>query len=338
MAIPAKQKHIFITGASGYIGSRVTEFAIAEGYTVTGLSRTPSSDTKIIALGATPVRGDLSTHDILTRESAKADIVFHLADAMTSDWSMEYAEVVRIDNAAVDAIAEGLEGSGKPLIVSSGSGVVASAPDGGETNETSPLWEKPLNDRIKWEVHALAQAKYGIRVSALRLAPYVYGRGASGVRVRMMMAATSGAAMYIGDGEQRISAAHVDDTARLYLLAAKNARTGEAYNATVETSVTNRQLAEAIGEILDVPTQSMPYEEVQAKYPKPGFLAGFLSLENRASNAKAIGELAWKPKERGILEEIRLGSYAELAKTMRRSANEVLKKPLAQPSGLQDFI
>ncbi|TVY33302.1 Uncharacterized protein LSUB1_G006744 [Lachnellula subtilissima] len=313
----AKPQRIFMTGANGYIGSLITEFAISEGYTVIGLSRSEKSDTKLRNLGAIPVRGDLHTYDVLTRESAQADVVIHLADALAGNWGMEYSEVVRIHNAAVDAIAEGLKGSGKPFIETSGSLVTAPDPNGGETIESSPLVETPLNNRIDSEKYSLAQCDKGIKVSALRLAPYVYGRGGSGVGVFMGTGAKNGEVTYVGDGSTCTTTVHVDDPARLYLLAIKNAKAGETYNATYETDVTSRALSEAMGEALGVPLRSLSFEDMASKMGQ--FFAKFLSAENRASNAKAVQELGWRPREKKILDDIKSGSYVELAKSLRKS-------------------
>ena len=135
----AQKGRIFVTGANGYVGSVVTEFAIAQGYQVHGLSRSEEGDALLKELGAIPVRGDLQTYDVLRRESAQAEIVLHLADAFTSDFGVDYAEVVRIHNATVDAMAEGLKDSDRPLVVASGSLVVGPDPSGAETTESGPL-------------------------------------------------------------------------------------------------------------------------------------------------------------------------------------------------------
>jgi nucleoside-diphosphate-sugar epimerase len=337
MTTPATQQRIFMTGANGYIGSVITEFAIAEGYHVTGLSRSEKGDSKLLSLGATPVRGDLSNHDVLTRESTKADIVIHLADALAQNIDKDYSVVVEIDNRAVDAIAEGLKGSGKVFIDTSGSLVSAADPNGGETNEGSPMWEKPLNRRRDCEKHALKQCEKGIKAMAIRLAPYVYGRGGSGVRLFMARAVPAGEVTYVDEGATRVTTVHVDDAARLYLLAIKHGKAGEAYNATYETHITNRELAEAMGQALDLPVRSESFEntvkkmggafarmmgiEDESTISRIGtFFAEFRSKENRASNAKAVKELGWQPKEKGIMEEIGSGSYVEVAVALRKPA------------------
>ncbi|OMP82632.1 hypothetical protein BK809_0006942 [Diplodia seriata] len=309
----AKQR-IFMTGGSGYVGSAVAQLALSRGHQVHALSRSDSSDAKLRALGAVPVRGDLRALDVLREQSAQADVVLHLADSLMNDFSQDYANVVATDAAAVDAIAAGLAGSNKPLVVTSGSLVVAAT--GAETNEDSPLWEKPLNDRIACERHALAQRAKGIAVSAVRLAPFVYGRGGSGVRLFMNMFANAGSAMYVDAGDVVTSAVHVDDAAELYLLAAEKAQPGEAFNG-VSGHVTMRELAEAAGEVLRLPVRSVPFANAEAQWGK--FFAHFLSIENWSSGAKAERELGWAPKGLSIIDEVKTGQYVAVAEELKKS-------------------
>ncbi|KAI9929529.1 hypothetical protein ASPWEDRAFT_111168 [Aspergillus wentii DTO 134E9] len=306
---------IFMTGASGFIGSTIAELAITRGYQIYGLSRTEATDAKLTQLGVVPVRGDLHSLDVLRDQSAQADIVMHLADALAGNFGMDYEEVLRIDFAAVDAIGEGLQGSNKPLVVTSGSLVVAPDPTGAETDETSPLNENPLNGRIRAERHALELAGKGVKVSVIRLAPFVYGRGGSGIRLFMGMFKNAGQAFYVDDGAVKTSAVHVDDAAQLYLLAAEQAKAGDVFNGVSSTTVTIRELSEAMGEILDLPVVSLPYDKTVGQMGE--FLARFLSSENRGSGGKAERELGWKPAGMGILEDIKSGSYVAVAEGLK---------------------
>lgn len=145
MAAP-KQQRIFVTGANGYIGSRITEFAIREGYVVHGLSRSASGIAKLRSLGAVPVSGNLSSLDVLRAEAAQADIVVHLADSWADDFSQPYENVIRIDGAAVDAMIEGLaesKSARKLFIGTSGTGIVEPDVNDGETDETAPEHSAP---------------------------------------------------------------------------------------------------------------------------------------------------------------------------------------------------
>jgi nucleoside-diphosphate-sugar epimerase len=312
------QQRLFLTGASGYIGSTVAEYAIAQGYTVRGLSRTESSDQKIRKFGATPVRGDLSTHDVLTREASEADIVINIADAMAGNFAMKPEERVRINNAALDALARGLKGSGKGLVCTSGTLFVAADPEGKETDESSPAAvDTPWG--TGQESHSVSLKDQGIRVTVARLAPYVYGRGGSGVMLYMRMFAKSGECFYVGGGKARTTAVHVEDAAKLYLLMAQKGKAGEIYNVTAENDITQRQLVEAIAETVDIPVRSQSFEETKDK--TGNFLAHFMCAENIASNAKAWKDFSWKPEaEKGILDEIRSGSYVKIADDLRKSA------------------
>lgn len=305
---------IFVTGATGYIGRVVIERALASGHEVRGLSRSEKGDAVLQALGAVPVRGELTSLDVLEREGASADAVLHLA--YIHDWAMDYEEVLRTDAAAVDALCARSYGSGKALVITSGTAVVAPDPQGGETSEDAPLSENfVLKDRIRSEQHALGLAKEGIRVSALRLPPYVYGRGGSYFApILMQTAAKLGESLYEGEGNTRTSTVHVDDAADLYLLAAQKAKAGEAYNGTGSTSITLRALAETIGETLRLPVRSASRAELEEKWGK--FLADFVLYENRASNRKAVEQLGWQPKGVDLLTDLRSGSYLGLAKEL----------------------
>jgi len=308
---------IFITGATGYIGRVVTERALADGHAVCGLSRSEEGDSRLRTLGATPVRGELASLEVLRQQSAQADAVLHLA--YIHDFTMDHEEVLSIDAAAVDALGEPLRGTGKSFVITSGTAVVDPDPTGAETTEESPLSETfVLKDRIRSERHALRQSEDGVRVSAIRLPPYVYGRGSSYfVPMLMQMAAKAGESVYVDDGRLRTSGVHVDDAASLYLLAVGKAKAGDVFNGTGSTTVTLRQLAEAIGAALEVPVRSVSREEAEAIWGK--FLTAFVQFENRASNRKAVQQLEWRPKGIDMLTDIRSGSYRELAEKFRQT-------------------
>ena len=317
MATQKQQERLFITGASGYIGSVITELANADGYNIHGLSRTETSDAKLRSLGAVPVRGDLTSLEVLGRESAEADIVIHLATAYTIS-GPPYDTVWPVDKAALDAIAGSLAGTGKPLVFTSGTLIVASDPTGAETTEASPQEPKPINTRGKAERYALELARQGIRITAVRLAPYVYGRGGSGVKLFMDMAANAGGVTCVDGGKNRTTVVHVDDAAQLYLLAAQKGKAGEVFNASGATDVTARQLFEAMAAALGVPLWDITFADAEARMGET--FAYFLTVENRASGAKAAKELGWRPKGTGILEEISKGSYQAVAEALRNGA------------------
>jgi nucleoside-diphosphate-sugar epimerase len=315
----ADPKSLFVTGATGYIGRVVVEKAIAEGYTVRGLSRNEAGDETLKALGATPVRGDLTTLDVLRHESSKAGAVLQLA--YIHDFSVDYEQVLATDAAAVDALAAGVKGTGKALVLTSGSGLAEPDPSGGETDETAPVTTTfVMKDRIRSEEHALRLAKDGVRVIVIRLPPYVYGRGASFfVPLLMQMAAKKGESIYVNDGHILTTDVHVDDAATLYLRAAQKGKPGEVFNGTGSTTVTIKQMAEAIGEVLQVPARSATYAEAQALWGD--FVTGFVQYQNRASNRKAVTELGWAPTGIDMLTDIRSGSYVEVAAKLKSPAS-----------------
>jgi nucleoside-diphosphate-sugar epimerase len=221
-------KTIFITGGSGYIGRTLIALALSQGYTVTALSRSPSSDTLLTSLGAAPIRGDLTTLSILTSSAAASDIVISIADALASDHSLPQTERFRINDAANNALAAGLTGTGKPLITTGGSLHAAALPDHSLTDETSPGWPEG-----HWAAFDLGGVQrrwldMGVRVCQVRLAPYVYGRGGSGVGLFMKMWAQAGQGMVIDGGAMWTTTVHVDDAVRLYLLVAEKGRAGES--------------------------------------------------------------------------------------------------------------
>ncbi|KAG7047144.1 alcohol dehydrogenase [Colletotrichum scovillei] len=309
------QQRIFLTGASGYVGSVITELALKNGYQIHGLSRNKSSDSKLRSLGAVPIRGDLTSLDVIRHESKAADVVIHLATAYV--FGGEPYETFRpIDTAAVDAIADALAGTDKPLVVTSGTLCVAADPTGAETTETSPADPEPINTRILTELHSLDLAKRGVRVMSIRLAPYVYGRGGSGVAQFMGIAAQTGGVTIVNGGKKRTTNVHVDDAARLFLLAAEKGRAGEIYNASSATDVTSFELSEAISAAVQVPLRDISMEIAKEQLGQT--ISFFLSTENRASGAKARKELGWDPRGLGILEDISKGSYVEVAKALKK--------------------
>lgn len=304
-----------MTGASGYVGSRITEFAIAQGYEVYGLTRSDASAEKLKKLGGVPVPGDLSSLDVLRRESAAADIVIHLADPFNLDLSHGYDHVIKAQAAVADAFADSLKGTDKPLITTSGTLMAQADPNGGETDETAPYHERGLVSRHIVEAYDQSLAKKGVKVSTIRLAQWVYGRGGSGVRVVLQISAQRGEVLCVNEGANFVSTVHVDDAARLYLLAAQKAPAGSIYNATDATNITFREVAQAIADVLHVPIKSLTLEKAIEQLGE--FFGKFLAANNRASSAKARKELGWEIQEKqGILADIRSGSYVAVAKEL----------------------
>ncbi|PSS22762.1 hypothetical protein M430DRAFT_135010 [Amorphotheca resinae ATCC 22711] len=314
---------LFITGATGYIGRVITEQAVAAGHTVRGLSRHDAGDALLRSLGATPVRGDLSTLAILQRESSRADAVLHLA--YIHDWARDYSEILRIDGAAVDALASPLQGTQKPLVITSGTLAVEADAEGKETIEESPLAKNLVVDRAKSERHALSWKEKGVRVMAIRLPPYVYGRAGKGFLVLWMQTAVdAGEAVYIGDGAQRTAGVHVDDAAALFLLAAQGGKAGDVFNGNSSNNITAREMAEAVGDVVKVPVRSVSVDEAAAKLGP--LLTMLAQTENRPSYRKAVEKLGWQPRGIDMLTDLRSGSYVEIAKKMQEGSTGAKSK------------
>lgn len=233
-------KSLFLTGGTGYIGSALVARALASGYTVTALSRSSTSDSRLLSLGATPIRGDLTTLPVLTAAARAADVVVSIADAIAGDFSISTAERFRINDAANDALALGMEGSGKPLVLTGGSLYAAAREDGGETDEASPGW--PAGHWAGFELGRLKREylEMGVRAVQVRLAPWVYGRGGSGVRLFMGMWMEKGNGMVVDGGEKCTTGVHVDDVVELYLRVAERGRAGRACECSVGWSSVER--------------------------------------------------------------------------------------------------
>lgn len=309
-------KTIFVTGGSGYIGSVIIELAIAQGHSVNALSRSELSDAKIHALGAKPVRGDINSLDVLTREASNADVVINMADAIASNYDISQDERWTINFAANDALAAGVKGTNKPLIITSGALSALPHPEDEETDETSPGWSSGHPFSRGFESNKTQYMDEKIRVCYVRLAPYVYGRGGSGVKLFMDVWGPQGEGVFVTPGTSMTTTVHVEDAARLYLLIADKSQGGEVYNATSETDIEQKAISEAICKTMGIPCKGVELEAAKAKMGD--FLGTFLTFKCRASNKKARDVLGWKIQaEKGILEEIASGSYAELAKELK---------------------
>ncbi|KAF9151029.1 hypothetical protein BGX21_010669 [Mortierella sp. AD011] len=310
-------KTIFVTGATGYIGRIVAQKAVQQGYTVRGLSRREEGDQLLRSLRVTPVRGDLTTLDVLSHEAKNADIVFHLA--FDHDFSKPFQELVDLDIAAINALATSMIGTNKRLVITSGTGFVQADPQGGETFEDSPLTTGYFAARAQSEQNAFAYAQRGVHVNVIRLPQYIYGRSnKNGFTAQLIKKAIeSSQSLYLGNGEHCASEVYVDDAADLYLLVAQKATSGEIYNGTSKTSTNYQQLATAIGDLVQVPALSISFEDAVARWGP--FLASFVSIENRASSRKAVETLGWQPRGPDLLTEIRTGSYVAVAEEFKRN-------------------
>jgi nucleoside-diphosphate-sugar epimerase len=296
---------IFLTGATGYIGSAVAERFRAAGHQLTGLARSDAASSKLNSAGIQPVRGDFSDPKSVGRAAGVADGVISLAT--TYDPS--------IDGPAIDAILEALAGSNKPFLYTSG--IWSHGDTGGKVvDETSPpqpaslvAWRQAVEDRV------LAGARRGIRTTVIRPA-IVYGRGGGIPAGFVESARQEGAARYIGTGKNRWPLVHVDDLADLYLLALEKAPPGTLLLGVSGPSRPVSEIAAAAsrGAGAGGRTVATPLDEARQKM---GAYADAMALDQQASGRKAQELLGWKPRRPDVLEELERGSYAAKGKPAR---------------------
>lgn len=299
---------VFLTGATGYIGSVIAEKLKGKGHQVLGLARNDAAETKLREKGIEVLRGDLKDTESLKRSAREADAVIHTA--FIHDFS-DYDGATRIENAAIAAFADALANTNKPFIATSGAGFLGDTKEGLADEDFPYDRNSPFFSRAEPEQDALKMSQKGIRSVVLRLPLFVYGRGGSALPFIIGQAKAVGAANYVGDGAKRVSAVHVEDAADLYALALDTSTAKNIYNVSGEI-VSLKEMNEAIARLLDVKTKSISREEANKQF---GALAEFFSINNQMSSEKARRELGWRPKfENAITDDIENGSYRTLAK------------------------
>ncbi len=287
--------HIFVTGASGWIGSAVVQELLAAGHSVSGLARSEESAAAIAAAGASPVRGALEDLDVLRGAAAEAEGVIHTA--FIHDFA-DFAAAAAVDRAAIETMADALAGSDRPMVVTSGTGQARSE-DADHPEEGHP--------RMATERVVLDLAQRGIRASIVRNPPTVHGEGDHGFIPRIVeIARAAGVAAYIGEGANRWAAVHRLDSARLYLSALESAPAGSVLHAVAEEGVPTREIARAIGRGLDVPVESISMEAAAERF---GFLAAFWGLDLASSSAFTRARFGWQPTEPTLLEDLAAPYY-----------------------------
>lgn len=288
---------VFVTGATGFIGSAVVKDLIGAGHHVLGLSRSKEKATALAATGAEVLHGSTKDLDGLKRAAAKSDGVIHLA--FNHDFS-KFAENCEDDRQVIMALGSALDGSDRPLIVTSGVGIVNLVP-GRLASEEDGTVSSSVTPRAKSEEAAVAVAANGANAAVVRL-PQVHDTTRQGlVTYAVAVAREKGVFGYVGDGHNRWPAAHVLDTARLYRLALERADRGARYHAVSEQGVSVRDIADTIGKRLKLPVASFTPEEAQAHY---GWLAHFMGLDMLASSELTQKRLHWQPKERGLIADL----------------------------------
>ncbi len=283
---------VFVTGATGFVGRAVVGELIGAGHSVVGLARSDAAAAALRGAGAEPLRGDLEDLDALGRGAAQSDGVIHAG--FIHDFA-RFQENSDIDATAIAALGVALAGSGRPLIVTSGTGMLD--PGGIATEEAAPQGATPRRSEQALEPFA----GRGVRTMALRL-PQVHGPNDHGfTRVLIDLAREKGVSAYVGDGSNRWPAVHVLDAARLYRLALEKGRSGARYHAVADEGVATRQMAQIIGRRVGVPVVSKTPAEAMEHF---GWFGMFASMDNRASSGRTQAELGWRPREHGLIEDL----------------------------------
>ena len=292
---------VFVTGASGHIGSALVPELLQAGHQVTGLARSDQSAAALVAMGADVRRGDLDDLEGLQAAAADSDGVIHLA--FKHDFT-DFLGNVESDRRAVEAIGEALVGSGKPFVGTSGTLMVAFV-EGRLATEEDTL---PAGPRIDSENYAIALADRGVRSAVVRLAPLVHSNLDQHGFTRHIIdcARKAGVSAYVGDGTNRWPALHTLDAARLYRLALESAPAGTRLHGVADEGVAFRDIAESVGRHLNLPTKSITAEEAPEHF---GFLAPLSVLDDATSSERTQKILDWHPVQKDLLADLDEGHY-----------------------------
>jgi nucleoside-diphosphate-sugar epimerase len=296
---------VFVTGATGWIGSAVVPELIGAGHQVVGLARSDASAAALAAAGAEAHRGAVDDLDSLRSGAVASDGVIHLAFKHDEAFAGQFEAAADADRRAIGVLGAALEGSGRPLVIASGLAglrVGAVATEADMPDPASPAGHRTLSERT-----ALGLASSGVRSSSVRLAPTVHGDGDHGfVATLVDIARDKGVAGYLGDGTNHWPAVHRLDAARLFRLALETAPPASVLHGAAEQGVPLRAVAETIGRGLDVPVASIAPADAGEHF---GWLAGFLALDVLASSAVTRDLLAWEPTHRGLIDDLEQVHY-----------------------------
>ena len=294
---------VFVTGATGFVGSAIVRELIGAGHRVLGLTRSDAGARSLAAAGAELHRGSLEDLESLRSGAAAADGVIHTA--FIHDFS-KYAPAAEADRRAIETLGVALANSNRPLIITSGTLAAQSqGPQATEEDAANPGFPRKSEDA------ALVEVSHGVRASVVRLPPSVHGQGDHGfVSHLIAIAREKGVSAYVGDGLNRWPAVHRLDAARLYRLALEKGSSGARYHGVADEGVPTRHIAEVIGRRLNLPVVSKSSEEADDHF---GWIGHFFGMDSPASSAQTQQQLGWRPTQPGLIADLDAAHYFEQA-------------------------
>jgi nucleoside-diphosphate-sugar epimerase len=299
---------VFVTGASGHIGSAVVPELLQAGHQVVGLARSDSSAQALEAAGAGVHRGDLDDLDGLRMAAGAADGVIHLAFKHDLMGAGNAAAAVAADLAAIQAIASALEGTDKPLVTTSGTAMLTFAGITGRPGTEADIAPSGSGPRVDAEHFVMGLAERGVRSSAVRLPPIVHSSldHHGFAHILIAVARQAGESAYVGDGSNRWPSVHTLDAARVYRLAVESAPAGSMLHAVADEGIPFRDIAAAIGRGAGVPVASISAADAGERF---AFLGAFVGVDNPTSSEVTRKMLGWEPAHPGLLEDLEHGHY-----------------------------